>query len=350
MRLYRMQDGADDRRAVGRVGFHPDGARLVALSGGLHRQRCYPDTAHQVGLSSGEIRTAPAGEDQWDHPTVSPDGRFTTAALHWSAGAVVVYLRRPFSREPTRGLRLADPNAGSSPWQAFAPDGTLFAALNRAGFEHADLYRVDPDEAVAAYDRPGAKKSFAFRPSPFSTKHPPILDGALQWLGRIDARLTYRTPPAFSADGRLLAAWPLSGPAVVVDASTGQVLCRPPWKGPQTQDRESYRVALSPDGSRIALVGGGVTICQRMDGSGKPWRTKQPVGYVTDAAFHPDGLSLIAVDRQGRAHRLDAATGRLMLTLDWGAGMLLCVACSPDGTASAAGGAGGNVVVWDLDD
>lgn len=341
MRVYRLQTGAGLLPSVGSVAFHPDGGRIVAQAGHLH----------VVSLTSGEVRSAPAVE-HGQCPTASRDGRFTAATAHWSGGTVVVYLKRPWSREPARGLNLGTANSGLPPWVAFAPDGTLFAALNRtgtSGASFADLYRADPDEALAAFDRPGARTSLPFPPAPLSITHPPILDDALEWLGRIDLPLTHRTLPGFSADGRLLATWPTAGPALVIDATTGQTLHRVAWKGPQTRGRDTYRIALAPDGGRVALIGGGQLICQPPDGSGKPWRTKKPIGYVTDAAFHPDGLTLIAVDRQGRAHRLDAVTGRLMLTLDWAAGSLLCVACSPDGTAAAAGGTGAALIVWDLD-
>lgn len=352
MRVVRLSNRySPEHRAIGLVAFHPAGGQVFAQSGCFIKRRCFSRTTfHLVEVASGQARTTEIKDHHWDVAVGSPDGRFAAAAIHWSRGAVVVYLREPWSAAPARGFRLGH-TGDAIAWLAFAPDGMLYAALNRSGMvpgrtTHVNLFRVGPAQALRAFDMPLARKSL-----PFESSTEPILDGALESVGQLEVNgLAHDVLPSFTPDGRQLATWTYSGPALVIDTSDGSVTDEVTWKGRAHVSREGYRIALSPNGQQLALIGGGVLFCHRLDGSGKPWRTKQPVGHVTDAAFHPGGRVLIVIDRQGQAHRLDAATGKVLQTLDWESGMLLCVACSPDGTAAAAGGEQGNLVLWDLDD
>src|SRR5262249_25182030 len=105
----------------------------------------------------------------------------------------------------------------------------------------------------------------------------------------------------------------------------------------------------SPDGEQIALVGRGLLICRRLGENGESWRTRRLAGDVTDAAFHPDGRTLCAVNAKGQTHRFDARTGRVVESFGWGVGLLLCVAISPTGSVAAAGGRESKLVLWDID-
>lgn len=67
------------------------------------------------------------------------------------------------------------------------------------------------------------------------------------------------------------------------------------------------------------------------------------------AAFHPSGRYLLLANNDPSVIALDTSTWKRVQTWKWDAGALRSAAVSPDGTLAAAGGAGGTVVVWDLD-
>lgn len=350
MRIVQLPDRyKPESCAVGRVTFGPDGRQLVAQTGFLYQRRCTPETVHVVDRSSGAVHTDATRQTNWHHPAVSQDGRFAASAIHWSRGAVVVEIRE---NGQLRGFRLGNDGDGTA-WLAFAPDGRLYAAINRESMSgqrpgvYAELMRCDPARACEAFDRPDAPRSYAFPRQPLGLEPPSILDGAFERVARFECAIEHDVPPAFTPDGRWLALWPALGPPLALDTADGST--RPiPRKGRDTQSRASYRLALDARGERAAVLGAGALWCQPLDGA-KGWRSKRELGYLTDAAFHPDGRSVLAVNRAGHAHRLDAITGRPLATWDWKVGLLLCVACSADGTTAAAGGAGGNLVLWDLD-
>jgi WD40 repeat protein len=69
---------------------------------------------------------------------------------------------------------------------------------------------------------------------------------------------------------------------------------------------------------------------------------------VEALAFSPDGTSLVAASREGRARAWEVASGREKADFDWQVGKLYALAFSPDGSTVAAGGSKG-IVVWDVD-
>lgn len=341
---------SEERVAIGRVAFHPETGMITAQTGLFSKKRCFgANQYHRLSAGTEEVETTRAKGRNWNYPALSLDGRFVAKAVHWHSGKVVLGLGCLWTEEPERGFALANPG-DSNAWLVFGPDGNLYAAVNRGSLHHhnishVDLFRMKPEDAIDAFDDPGAEKI-----RPFESSNELILDNALEHLGKFNPGFEYHNPPTFSPDCELLAVWPVSGPALVIDLPRGEIKCEVPWQGRELAIRENYRLALDSAGERIALVVAGQILCQRMDGIGKAWRKKKPVGYVTDVAFHPNGQSLIAVDRAGEVHHIDSESGKVMQTLNWEMGLLLCVAISADGTTAAAGGQGGNLVVWDLDD
>ena len=130
----------------------------------------------------------------------------------------------------------------------------------------------------------------------------------------------------------------------------------PKSPGPAARSRNrrvSQRRRIPPRRpARSPSIGGGVPLlCTRVDGQRQTMRTKKPLGYVTSAVFHPDGHTLLAVDRNGcfawpqRRHGTSdrvACLGRGNAGCAWRAAAI--------GTLAAAGRRGGKVVLWDLVD
>jgi WD40 repeat protein len=71
--------------------------------------------------------------------------------------------------------------------------------------------------------------------------------------------------------------------------------------------------------------------------------------HYRSLAFHPDGRHLLAGNNDTTARLIDTTTWQVVRQYTWAIGRLTAVAISPDGQLAAAGGARGQVVVWDLD-
>ncbi|HKB36095.1 MAG TPA: hypothetical protein VKD72_06550, partial [Gemmataceae bacterium] len=67
-------------------------------------------------------------------------------------------------------------------------------------------------------------------------------------------------------------------------------------------------------------------------------------------AVHPSGKFFVTAAGDGRARYWDAGTLKQRRALHWEIGKLHSVAFSPDGMLAAAGGAKGQIVVWDVDE
>jgi WD40 repeat protein len=348
----------DVEQGIGRIRFPQAGDRVVAQSGFYkkgERQCIFLDTFHVVDIASGKVKTArPEESGAWLWPALSADGRLAATSLHYPGGVNVLRLWAPWSRGPERGLRLP-PGLVSAAWLAFAPDGPLYVGLNPTEFprqgNHARLLRVDPDWAVRRFDDPDAPNTPEFPPGPGSIEPKPVLEGAVEPVAALGRLFAWHSPPAFTPDGQRLAAWSEDGPALVLESGSGRLIQELPWEGPDARvpTRQAFRLALSPDGEQVAMVGRGLVICRRLGENGEAWRTRKAAGYVTDAAFHPDGRTLSTVNAKGQAHRFDARTGRLVESFDWQVGLLLCVALSPTGSVGAAGGRENKLVLWDID-
>ena len=112
-------------------------------------------------------------------------------------------------------------------------------------------------------------------------------------------------------------------------------------------------IAFSPDGKSLAVGGG------PKDGTGQVtlwdiavrtpvWQAPLPRGAYS-LAFAPDGRTLAVSFLQPDVRLLDAATGKLTLTLTGPAKGVWPVAFSADGKTLAAGGVDGSIKLWDAD-
>ena len=149
----------------------------------------------------------------------------------------------------------------------------------------------------------------------------------------------------YSADGTLLAT---NGKpkAVVWDGATLKPrFVRDHPKGPQNGP-----AAFDPAGTVLAVAHG-----TKVD----LWRFAEPGAAAVELAGHklpvwavgflPGGRTVQTASSDGTVRTWDAATGKEQTRYDFGIGKLYCAAFAPDGLTCAAGGANGQVVVWDVD-
>ena len=76
---------------------------------------------------------------------------------------------------------------------------------------------------------------------------------------------------------------------------------------------------------------------------------KEHTGPVGPIAFSPDGLRIASIGGEKEIVRVwDSMTGRETLTLNGHDGGFICLAFSPDGKRIATGGANNTIIIWDV--
>jgi len=123
---------------------------------------------------------------------------------------------------------------------------------------------------------------------------------------------------------------------------------------------DAFAPLWSPDGRFLAVVGRpGFDVWNAETWNARTLR--QPAGVrFTAAAAHPTAGQLLTATDSGlvqfwdageweEPYRPDHAFRPPARVLDWGIGPIKALAVSPDGTLGAVAGAGGAVVVWDID-
>jgi len=133
---------------------------------------------------------------------------------------------------------------------------------------------------------------------------------------------------------------------VIRDAATGEVRSTVPYTS-----HYIHCQAISPDGSRLAVMGYDKLYLWDTAKWGKPTRVPGFVLPISTMAFHPT-RPILAVIQAGQTlvKFLDANTGKPVSKFQWKLGEMNSVAFSPDGTLAAAGSASGKTVVWDVDE
>jgi WD40 repeat protein len=156
---------------------------------------------------------------------------------------------------------------------------------------------------------------------------------------------------AVSADGRTLASThPLSPLAKVNsfhvtlwDTATGE-------KKTHLKECAGFfdGVAFSPDGTRLAALGHQSLWLWELPSCRAICRRPSKKSY-TGLAFSPDSQLLATSCNDGKVRFWDGQEAEPLKVFDWEIDKVLCVAFAPDGMRAAAGGALGNLVVWDVD-
>jgi WD40 repeat protein len=169
-------------------------------------------------------------------------------------------------------------------------------------------------------------------------------ENELRW--QTDAECGYESMPvafAFSPDGKTIYAGLESGSVQAYEAATGSA------RGEAAQVAEDLkRLAVSPDGSRIACAAGCHLHLLALDPPGEIARhlLGAPLFAVS---FHPSGGFFATADGDGKVDYWDARTGTHRQAFDWSVGELREVVFDPSGDRAACCGKAGQIVVWDVD-
>jgi hypothetical protein len=357
IRVYTpRRDDKLAENAVRRLQFTTDGAGLLAWVGREWRH----DTKRQGNTSDIYTHDLATGENlvlglEWainftgfqGEPEVSRDSRFVVFeyddVAHDIGGyAEIVDLTKP--EDPGVSLVMGTAMTGGF---AFTADGSaLFAARNtRNRNDHtAEVVR----QSMEPVTRPPTR--FRDETNPFTGAPMRVPVRKLRWevvatLPRGEAAKAL----ALSADGRYAAVGTHGGSLHVADVKKKRVVFSEEWSGRLIRDRVAMRVGFHPDGEWVAMLANGRLFARQFRGAGQ-WQTQAALGYLHDFAYHPARHTLAVVDAAGRARYLDPLTGAANREFRWKRGPLYSVAFASDGLVCAAGGGGGRVVLWDVDE
>ncbi len=135
--------------------------------------------------------------------------------------------------------------------------------------------------------------------------------------------------------------------AVIWDAATMAALAV--LKHPKTPNNGP--VAFHPAGDRVALGRATkVDLWRFGDRKAEPVELAGHKRPVWGVGFTPDGRTVLTGASDGTVRLWDAETGAPRRAFDFGIGKVYAAAFAPDGLTAVAGGESGQVVVWDLDD
>jgi len=325
------------RQGVGTVDFSPDGKTLVAA--GMDRSVSF-----------------------WDVASGRPNRRFSVASVrgNWAA-----FGRdgRTVAVSDGSTVHVVDAVVGG---KLYAVAKASYCAFSADGRHLAVTSARDPKLAAQLLDAATGKRirQFAgsgqrFTAPAFSPDGRLLAAGCIYGAGRgtvvlwstasgkvlkkLPGRGSYVTSVAFSPDGRLLAGASRIGSVRLWDVGRSEVLRDLPVSGGRI-----YAAAFSPDGELLAA--GGLTGQIRL-WDVATWSERHSQrghrGAVLSVAASADGGRVATGGQDGTARLWDGRTGRQLLRLTGGETGVSAVAVSPDGRTLAACGATNTVRIWD---
>ena len=114
--------------------------------------------------------------------------------------------------------------------------------------------------------------------------------------------------------------------------------------------RDTRRMALSPDGSRLICTPWTHSAVEVWDtaASRLQWEIRADGRRVDSVTFSPDGSTVATGNTDGAMRLWNAESGKLETTLHGHEGRVWSLAYSPDGATLAGGGSDGRIRLWDL--
>lgn len=156
---------------------------------------------------------------------------------------------------------------------------------------------------------------------------------------------------SFSPDGTRLATAGMDDTVKVWDSVTGDLLLT--LEAPSGGFHKGNAFAFSPDGSFLAVAGANGSVVLTDMETGK---TALQLDGKPPIAFHPQGITLATMDKQGSSvilwdlpGSLASRSGKIQYTLEGFTNPVLEMTYSPDGNRLATGSQDGSTWVWSLD-
>jgi WD40 repeat protein len=122
------------------------------------------------------------------------------------------------------------------------------------------------------------------------------------------------------------------------------------WAAQRSLSSGAFAVAFSPCGRTLVYTAGRTLFVWDAAAGREVHQFSIGAKHFLDAAFTPDGKRLITVGKEDAARVWATSTWECERSFSWKVGPLRAVAVSPDGHRAAVAGDSGRVVVWDLDE
>jgi len=244
----------------------------------------------------------------------------------------------------------------------FTPDGTRLVTLSENGTAHLWDIRLLPLGELGSFTTDPLTLDLELSPAdgrlatgsevgpptlwdPFTGERLQTLDGPQDGVWRV----------AYSPDGTRLAGVGREGLLRVWDLTSGEILLTAGGHGPGAVAEGLFTgildVAYSPDGTRLATAGADSVVVVRDATTGKELHrlTDATAGFM-NLDYSPDGRLIAASTYRtdGTVRVWDAATGEQRFVLSGHRGDVWGLTFSPDSSRLASGGDFGVVKVWNM--